>query len=166
MHGSSAGYRMEPLESPRVEQVVGVLNRGEDTDGERTDDELDHPSQSFVSEHEDEGTHVCHIFRVCGMSRCSTFALDDLRMWGMASACGAWRALYAWLVTLLRQRAAPTWCSLGYFNTTSKYDTVNLCSVIVVATLRYLVPQTRRDVYRRRCDLTDASTPNRRHQNT
>lgn len=38
---------------------MGVLNRGEDTDGERTDDELDHPSQSFVSEHEDEGTHVC-----------------------------------------------------------------------------------------------------------
>lgn len=55
---------MEPLESPRVEQVVGVLNRGEDTDGERTDDELDYPSQPFVREHDDEGIHV-HQYLPC-----------------------------------------------------------------------------------------------------
>lgn len=49
---------MEPLESPRVEQVGGILSRGEDTDGERTDDELDYPSESFVSQVQDEpGKH-------------------------------------------------------------------------------------------------------------
>lgn len=45
---------MEPLESPRVQQVGGILSRGEDTDGERTDDELDYRSESFVSQHQDE----------------------------------------------------------------------------------------------------------------
>lgn len=45
-------WNMEPLESPRVEQVGGILNRGEDTDGERTDDEIvDFPSESFISQH-------------------------------------------------------------------------------------------------------------------
>lgn len=45
---------MEPLESPRVEQVGGILSRGEDTDGERTDDELDFPSEtSYVSRYEE-----------------------------------------------------------------------------------------------------------------
>lgn len=43
---------MEPLESPCVQQVGGILNRGEDTDGERTDDEVDYPMGSFVSQHE------------------------------------------------------------------------------------------------------------------
>lgn len=49
---------MEPLESPRVAVVGGVLSRGEDTDGERTDDEVDFPSEpsmSYVSQHH-EGT--------------------------------------------------------------------------------------------------------------
>lgn len=49
---------MEPLESPRVAVVGGVLSRGEDTDGERTDDEVDFPSEpSYVSQHQEEGTH-------------------------------------------------------------------------------------------------------------
>ncbi|CAM9921337.1 unnamed protein product, partial [Ectocarpus sp. 12 AP-2014] len=43
---------MEP-ESPRVEQVGGILSRGEDTDGERTDDEVDFPPESsYVSQHQ------------------------------------------------------------------------------------------------------------------
>lgn len=47
---------MEPLESPRVAVVGGVLSRGEDTDGERTDDEVDFPSEpSYVSQHQEEG---------------------------------------------------------------------------------------------------------------
>ncbi|CAM9254205.1 unnamed protein product [Pylaiella littoralis] len=50
---------MEPLEpeSPRVEQVGGILSRGEDTDGERTDDEVDFPSEpspSYVSQYDAE----------------------------------------------------------------------------------------------------------------
>lgn len=45
---------MEPLESPRVEQVGGILSRGEDTDGERTDDEVDFPSEtSYVSRYQE-----------------------------------------------------------------------------------------------------------------
>eukprot|EP00752_Nemacystus_decipiens_P002839 g2645.t2 len=50
---------MEPLESPRVAVVGGVLSRGEDTDGERTDDEVDFPSEpSYISQHQDEEGEV------------------------------------------------------------------------------------------------------------
>lgn len=52
---------MEPPESPQVAVVGGVLSRGEDTDGERTDDEVDFPSgPSYVSQHQDAGRFSKH----------------------------------------------------------------------------------------------------------
>lgn len=56
---SNQHEKMEPLESPRVTQVGGILSTGEDTDGERTDDEVDYPTDSFVSQHQEEEGVQC-----------------------------------------------------------------------------------------------------------
>lgn len=42
-------------ESPGTQKVMGVLSRGEDTDGETSDVEVDYPMDSFVSQHDHEG---------------------------------------------------------------------------------------------------------------
>lgn len=44
---------MEAPDSPSLQHVVGgVLTRGEDTDGEHSDVEVDYPQESFVSKHD------------------------------------------------------------------------------------------------------------------
>lgn len=66
---------MEPLESPRVTQVGGILSTGEDTDGERTDDEVDYPTDSFVSQHqEEEGVQYMCVLQSTAVVECGSAA--------------------------------------------------------------------------------------------
>lgn len=61
---------MEAPDSPSSTQHVvgGVLTRGEDTDGEHSDVEVDYPQESFVSQHDapsgKRSSHIVHAFSV------------------------------------------------------------------------------------------------------
>ena len=77
-HTKAAHDDMEPLESPRVTQVGGILSTGEDTDGERTDDEVDYPTDSFVSQHQEEEGAQC--VRICVLIVLPSAVLPRLRL--------------------------------------------------------------------------------------
>lgn len=59
---------MDAPESPGTQKVVGVLSRGEDTDGETSDLDVDYPSESFVSQLDDEGAYSCNVNSVANLA--------------------------------------------------------------------------------------------------